>query len=304
MFTTPIRILRTALQNIARNLWLGIATVIVLVMALVSVNVLVGLNALLGNAVTVLEDKIDVTVFFKPDTNEALVKQARFFIGDLPQVKTVELLAPDQALEQFKQRHANDKEVLDALAELDKNPLGATVRIVARKTSDYPFIMETLKNPQFADAIESKSYDDHAASIDRVRSLADNARLLGSGLIAVFTLIGILIVFNTVRVAIYTQREEIGIMRLVGASSTFIRTPFVVQGLMLAAIAVLITAGIVMAGVAWVEPALRPLYDGGDPGLRTAFIGDWPRLLLIEGGGLALLVGLTSWAAVGKYQKR
>jgi cell division transport system permease protein len=304
MFTTLIRILKTALQNIARNLWLGVATVVVLVMALVSVNVLVGLNTLLGHAVIILENKVDVTVFFKPDANDALVKQARFFIGDLPQVKTVDLLPPDQALAQFKQRHANDKEVLDALNELDKNPLGATTRIVARKTSDYPFIMETLKNPQFADAIESESYDDHAASIDRVRSLSDSARLLGSGLIAVFTLIGILIVFNTVRVAIYTQREEIGIMRLVGASSTFVRTPFVVQGLILAGIAVLITAGIVMAGISWIEPALRPLYDGGDPGLRQTFITDWPRLLLVEGGGLAFLVGLTSWAAVGKYLKR
>jgi cell division transport system permease protein len=304
MFTTPLRVMRTAFQNIIRNLWLGVATVIVLVMALVSVNVLVGVNALLTRAVAILENKVDVTVFFKPDANDALVKQARFFLGDLPQVKTVDLLAPDQALEQFKQRHQNDSEVLAALNELDRNPLGATIRIVARKTSDYPFIMETLKNPQFADAIESKSYDDHAASIDRVRSLSDSARFVGSALIAVFALIGILIVFNAVRVAIYTQREEIGIMRLVWASSTFIRTPFVVQGFIFATIAILLTAGMVFLGIAWIEPTLRPLYDGGDPGLKQAFFGNWLRLLLIEGGGLVLLVGLTSWAAVGKYQKK
>ncbi len=304
MLSTPARVIKAAFQNIVRNAWLGAATVLVLILALVSVNVLVGVNALLSRAVAVLEDKIDVTVFFKPAANDALVKQARFFLADLPQVKNVELLNPDQALELFKERHKNDKEVLEALAELDKNPLGATIRVTAKKTSDYPFIMETLKNPQFADAIESKSYDDHAASIERVRTLSDSVRLVGSVLTLVFTLIGILIVFNTVRVAIYTQREEIGIMRLVGASSTFVRAPFVLQGLALAVIAVLITAILVALGVAWIEPALRPLYDGGDSGLRAAFYGGWPRLLLIEGGGLALLVGLTSWAAVGRYLKR
>ena len=95
-----------------------------------------------------------------------------------------------------------------------------------------------------------------------MRTLSDSVRLVGSVLTLVFTLIGILIVFNTVRVAIYTQREEIGIMRLVGASSTFVRAPFVLQGLALAVIAVLITAILVALGVAWIEPALRPLYDG------------------------------------------
>ncbi|HWQ99662.1 MAG TPA: permease-like cell division protein FtsX [Candidatus Methylomirabilis sp.] len=304
MLTTPLRVLKAAFQNIVRNAWLGAATVLVLILALASVNVLVGVNALLTRAVSILEDKVDVTVFFKPSANEALVKQARFFVADLPQVKSVELLTPDKALELFKERHKNDKEILEALGELDTNPLGATVRITAKKPGDYPFIMETLKNPQFADAIESKSYDDHAASIERVQSLSENARLVGSALILVFILIGILIVYNTVRVAIYTQREEIGIMRLVGASSTFVRTPFVIQGFALATIAILLTAGFTAVVVEWIEPGLRPLYDGGDPGLRQAFYGNGGQLALLEGGGLMLLVGLTSWAAVGKYLKK
>jgi cell division transport system permease protein len=123
-------------------------------------------------------------------------------------------------------------------------------------------------------------------------------------LIAIFALIGILIVYNAVRVAIYTQREEIKIMRLVGASSAFVRMPFVIQGFMLATFAILLTAILVLGGILWITPYLRPLYDGADPGLRDAFIAQWPTLLLFEGGGLALLVGFTSWAAVGKYLKR
>jgi cell division transport system permease protein len=304
MLTTPFRIIKAAMQNVFRNAWLSTATVLVLTLALASVNVLVGVNALLGRAVHILEEKVDVTVFFKPNANPNEVTQARFFLEDLPQVKTVELIPPEKALELFKQRHQADADVIEALAELDKNPLGATIRVVARKTSDYPFIVEALKNPQFAEAIESKTYDDHAASIERVRELADNARIGGSALIIVFTLIGILIVFNAVRVAIYTQREEIGIMRLVGASSPYVRFPFVIQGMFLAALALGLAAGLVALGIAWADPALRALYDGGETGLRTAFIVGWPRLLLIEGGGLMLLVSMTAWAAVGKHLKR
>jgi cell division transport system permease protein len=299
-----MRVMKAAFQNIIRNAWLGIATIIVLVMALTSVNLLIGVNALIQNAVVILEDKIDVTVFFKQDANEALVTQAKFFIADLPQVKTAELMLANEALERFKERHADDPEILEALAELDENPLGATLRIKARSTSDYPFIIETLKNPQFADAIESKSYDSHSEAISRVQSLGENSRMFGMVLIAIFALIGILIVFNTIRVAIYTQREEIGIMRLVGASSLFVRTPFVIQGTFLAAVALMLTAVLVALGTAWIEPVITPLYDGGSPGLKQYFMDNWIRLLIIQGGGLAMLVGFTSWAAAGKYLKR
>ncbi|MBE7525530.1 FtsX-like permease family protein [candidate division WWE3 bacterium] len=303
-FTNGARVIKAAFQNIIRNAWLGIATVMVLILALTSVNLLIGVNALLSRAVNILEDKIDVTVFFKRDANDALVRQARFFIEGLPQVRAVELIPADQSLEMFRERHANDPEILQALGELEENPLGATLRIQAHDTSNYPFIIETLKNPQFADAIESRTYDDHADSIARVHALSEQVRWAGTALIIVFALIGILIVFNTVRVAIYTQREEIGIMRLVGASSLYVRAPFVLQGLFLAALAMVITGLLVGIGIAWMNPILTPLYDGADPGLASYFTGNWPLLLLIEGGGLALIVIVTSWAAVGKYLKR
>lgn len=298
------RIVKAAFQNIFRNAWLGVATIVVLVLALTSVNLLIGVNALLQNAVRILEDKVDVTVFFVRDANESLVTQAKFFIADLPQVKSADLLTPDEALVQFRERHASDQKILDALEEVGTNPLGATLRIKARDSSQYAFIMDTLKNPQFSDIIESKTYDDHADSIANVRRLSDYARTVGSVLIFLFSLIGVLIVFNTIRVAIYTQREEIGIMRLVGASSFYVRAPFVIQGLLLALIAMLISAGIVGCGIFWIEPALVSVYDGGSPGLIAYFLTNGVRLACIQGGGLAMLIGVTSWIAAGKYLKR
>jgi cell division transport system permease protein len=298
------RVLKAALQNLLRNAWLGVATIMVLALALASVNLLVGVNALLGNAAHTLEDKVDVTVFFKKNANQALITQAKFFIANLPQVKDAELMTSDDALQAFKDRHANDTAILSALDELDSNPLGATLRIKARDTSDYPFIMETLKNPQFSDAIQSETYQDHSDAITNVQRLASGVQRFGAILIAVFAIIGILIVYNTIRVAIYTQREEIGIMRLVGASSFYVRAPFVIQGIFLALVSLCLTGALVWFGAGWSDRALHSLFDGTDPGIRTYFSTHWPLLALIEGGALAFLVAATSWIAAGKYLKK
>jgi cell division transport system permease protein len=303
VISTFFRLFKAAFQNFGRNAWLAIATIVILILALTSVNLLVGVNVLLTNATRALEDKIDVTIFFKREAKPELVTQAKFFLSGLPQVASADLLQAEETLAGFKDRHAGDTQVLAALGELDENPLGATIRVKARDSADYPFIMETLKNPQFADAIESKTYDDHATAISNVQRIGERAKAIGFALIAVFAVIAVLIVFNTIRVAIYTQREEIGIMRLVGASSFFIRAPYVVQGLLLAVIALAVTAGLIALSLPSIESSLATLY-GGNSGLTAFFAGNWLQLLAVEGGGLALLVAATSWLAAGKYLKR
>lgn len=301
---TTGRVVSYAWKNFVRNAWIGLATVFVLVLALLSVNVLVGVGAILDRAVTILEDKVDISVYFKQDTPEAVLQQAQFFMAGLPQVSAVTLLTPDRALERFKARHADDPRILEALAELDRNPLGASLVIKGKRPDDYPFLLEALQNPQFGFAIESKTYDDHAEAITQVRDIGRSARLFGAILIAVFALFSAMIVFNAIRVAIYTQREEIGVMRLVGASSSFVRVPFVIEGLFIAFLALAIAAGVVAASVAFIEPRLVRFFDGADPGLRAFFIGRAWELLAAEGGALAVLVTISSWAAVGKYLKR
>lgn len=298
------RILSYAWKNLARNVWMGLATVFVLVLALLSVNVLVGVNALLDHAVAALEDKVDITTYFKPETPEAVLQQAQFFMASLPQVGAANLFTREQALEIFKARHADDPKILDALAELDQNPLGPSLVIKAKNTEDYPFLIEALKNPQFDFAIESKTYDDHALAIDRVREVGDSARLFGAILIAIFAVFSMLIVYNAIRVAIYTQRKEIAIMRLVGASGVFVRLPFVFEGLALALASLLAAAGIIAAAVYGLEPRLYSFFDGASPGLKPFFTDHFWSLLLLEGGVLGFLVALSSWAAVGKYLKK
>jgi hypothetical protein len=169
-------------------------------------------------------------VHFKPATPQAVVDQARFFLSSLGTVESVDVVPADQALAAFKERHGKNSELLGAVAELDQNPLGPALVVKAKKTSDYPLLVDALQNPQFSFAIESQSYDDHADAIAMVRQLGQSVRWFGGALIAVFALFSSLLVFNAIRVAIYTQREEIGVMRLVGASNPYIRLPFLLEG--------------------------------------------------------------------------
>lgn len=304
LFITFRRVLVAAWRNFIRNIWLSLTTIFVLVLALISVNVLVGMNVLLANATQILEEKIDVSVYFQPKTPQAILDQAKFFMASLPQVKSAQLLTPEQALQDFKLRHAKDPKILSALEELDQNPLGGTLILKAHRPDDYPFLLEALKNPQFGFAIESKNFDDHAETIQQVQKLNHSVKVFGWGLILVFGLFSILIVFNTIRVAIYTQREEIGVMRLVGASSAYVRIPFVLEGVLLALCALLCVMPLVLGVIAYADPRLTPVFGGISPGLMRYFFSRANLLIFVEGGVLSLLVAISSWAAAGKYLKR
>lgn len=301
---TTRRIIVYAFKNLKRNAWINVATVFVLVLSLLSVNTLVAVHGILDRSVSLLEERIDLSVFFKNETPSAVLEHARFFMASLPQTAEVRLLDPEESLAAFRELHEDDPDIQDALRELEQNPFGASLVIRAHRTEDYPFLMGALQNPQFDFAIESKTYDDHAEAIARIRDIGKSARLFGAILIAVFAFFSVLIMYNAVRVAIYTHREEIGIMRLVGASGSFVRAPFVVEGLILAVLALALAAGFIAGIIYLVEPRMAGLFGGADPGLSSYFLARVPQILAIEGGGLLLLVALSAWAAVGKYLKR
>jgi len=291
-------------KNLVRNAWIGLATIFVFTMALLSVNVLLGVNVLLDRVLSVLESKVDVAVTFVPTAPEAILTQAKFYLTSLPQVASVSVVTPAEALAAFKQRHAQDPKILAALDEIKTNPLGAQLIVKAKNAEDYPFLLQAIQNPQYASFIQSRTYDDHQIAIQRVQEVGRNGRIAGAILVAIFAFFGMLTAFNAIRVAVYTQREEISIMRLVGASTSFIRAPFMLGGLWLAGFSILFSWLIVLAALVWIDPVLRPLFDGLDPGVGQFFVTQWPTIVLSEVLAMFGLASLVSWAAVGKYIKR
>ena len=303
MIRTTLRILKASVRNLWRNGWISLATIFVFSLALLSVNILLGVQSIVGSVARSLEEKVDITVTFKSDTPAAVVSQARFFVRSLPQVKDLEEITPEQALAEFKELHKNDPHVLEALNEVGGNPLGAKLVVKARHPDEYPFLIQAIQNPQYQPYIERQTYDRHEGAIALVEKAGRQVRLFASALIALFACFGLLMAFNAIRVAIYTQREEIAIMRLVGASNSFIRGPFILEGVWLAVIAFLLSAAATYALVLWSEPMfVRAL--GVDGGMQAFFRERLVQIVAIEGGGLVLLAMLSSGIAAGRYSRR
>ncbi len=297
------RSVRFALQNVRRNIWLAVATVLVFVLMLLTVNILVGIHVLAQAAIASVEERIDVSVHFRKGTSEALVFAARDYLAGLSQVKSVEYVSAEEALTRFTERRSANKDILHALDTVGSNPLGPELIITARTPEDFAFILEALANPTFGDAIEKKNFSDHEEMIGLIESLTRKVRLFVVGLAGVFAVIAILIVLNSIRVSVYTHREEIGIMRLVGADNHFIRLPFALEGVIFSVVATIIAAAIVLPATAAVQPALTTFFEGATVGLNEYYLANWYWLFGLQAVGLSLLAVLASALAMGRYLK-
>lgn len=242
-----------------------------LVLTLLTVNILLVLNRVTDQAITFVEDRIEVAVYFKEAADQTKINDAITYLRTLSQVKSVEEISADAALESFKAKHANDPVILNSLKELGKNPFGPTLIIKAYRASDFDAIIVALDNPRFRDEIRQKDFSDYQSIVNKIKKTTSDIRTAGIVLSGVFFLIALLIIFNTVRVAIFIHRDEIGIMRLVGASSQFIRAPFLVETILLSLFSVLIVIGIVFPSLAFIEPKFNQFFGAGSTGLVTYF---------------------------------
>lgn len=303
MFTSFIRVIIFAARNFWRNIWLSVITVSMLVLTLLSVNVLVVLRVLGETAVRAVEARIDITASFVPGTSADIVGEVRSYLLGLSQVVSIQTITDEEALQAFKERHKQNPQLLRSLEEIEGNPFGPTLVIRARSTSDYPFILEALENPSYRSHIQNKNFADHAAITRRIMNLTDQLEKFGIILASVFAVIAALIVFNTIRVAIYAYREEIGIMKLVGASSWFIRAPFLVEGIFYSVIATALAALIVFPVLAVAEPYLQMFFENIPVGLTSYFWSHFAAIFGLECAALIVLNTLSSSFAVGRYLK-
>lgn len=302
--STAWRIFKNSWMHLARNLWIGLATVFVLSTALLSVDVLLGANVMLSQASELMQRRVDVTVTFQPKTPDPILGEAKFYLASLPQTEEVKLVTAEEALKAFRERNKDNPRVTEALNELSENPMGAQLIIKAKRVDDYPFLIEAAQNPQYRPFIKSSSYNDQEAFVRRIQVIARNIQLTGAAMVALFSLFGLLTAFNAIRVAIYTHRDEIAIMRLVGASSIYIRGPFVLEGIWIALLSLVISIGFVITAVQAVEPRIAPLFGETNPGLSTFFIGQWPIVFGLQILVLLVLTIFVSWIAAGRYIRR
>jgi len=225
------RIIKAGLVNFKRNSLLSTATILVLSLNLLMIGGIVIFSVATEALIKNLEDKIDVSVYFKGDVPDSQITSIQATLTDLPEIKTISFTSKDDALEAFKKKHEAEPVILDSLKELDLNPLESSLNIKAKSQADYPAILEKLNTPELQSVIDTVNYYENQTIIDKLSGIITDARQSRLVLSIILSIISILITFITIKLAINNSREEISVMRLVGATNWSIRGPFLVEGI-------------------------------------------------------------------------
>lgn len=284
-----------------RNGWLSTATIAIVFLVLVGFGGLLIFNSIANLILSDIQDKIDISVYFKIDAPEDNILNIQKSLESLPEVKAVEYISKDKALETFKSQHQADQTVSQALDELNVNPLSASLNIKARELKDYSAIAAYLERDAFKSFIDKVSYTQNVVVIERLKKIKNTVEQGGLILIVFISLVAALIIFNTIRLAIYSNREELGIMRFVGASNFFIRGPYLVEGLIYGLIAGILGVFITSVLVYYIAPYFRifvPDINGWDYYLSNLFKFFVSQVIFGVGLGVA-----SSYIAVRKYLK-
>jgi cell division transport system permease protein len=300
-FRSAYRVFTFALQNFWRNIWLSLITIFMLFLTLFSIAFSSGLNIVAEQTIRAVKERIAVSVYFTNDALEEDVRSVQNALAGMPTVKDVQYVSRDEALKQFRERTGDNPVIQQTIEALGENPLGATLIIKAQSIDDYPGIVGVLEGQEYQQAIEDIDFEESQTVITRLSSFADRARTIGYVVSAIFTFIAILVLFNTIRITIYSYREEIGIMKLVGATNWFVRAPFVLESVLYAVIASLfcILAIVLIVGVS--APYLTTFFAGYDIDLVGYLQSHIGAIIGLQLAVAILLAVLSSLVAVGRY---
>lgn len=295
------RIIKSGFISFARNGFVSLSSVLIITVTLCVLGGILFSGALLSFSLDQIRSKVDVNVYFMSTAEEGDILALRNRLTSLPEVANIEYVTREQALENFRTRHENDDITLQALDELGDNPLGAILNIRAKETSQYEGIAAFLdsESSNQSGLIDRVNYAQNKMAIDTLtRMIAGGTKIAWAVTIALI-LISIIIALNTIRLAIYIAREEISVMRLVGANNKYIRGPFVVSGILYGMVSALITLVLLYPSTYWVTSVTRTFFGGFD--LFSYYLANFGQIFAIIFGTGIVLGAISSYLAVRRY---
>lgn len=251
------RIIRAGFLNFKRGGLVSWAAVLVVTITLSVITLVIFLQAILNFSLSQIKDKVDVTIYFTVGAPEEKIQMLQSSLENLPEVSEVTYTSSEEALQIFRERHKNDYPTIQALDEINDNPLGAYLNVKAKEVSQYESIANFLKSDNAlslssASIIDKVNYYQNKLVIDRLNNIISGAQKLGFLITLIFVIISIIITFNTIRLTIFISKEEISVMRLVGASKMHVRGPFMIEGAIYGVVSSLITMFIFWPATAWI----------------------------------------------------
>ncbi len=306
IWTKIKRVIKAGSKSFTRNGSVSVASTLVMTVTLSVITSLLFVGALLQSTLVGIKEKVDINVYMENTATDeqAIALQKR--LQSRPEVVSVTYTTAAQALDAFRARHSGNPLITDALEEVGGNPLEASLNIRANDPSEYQAIADFIQNQNVSGEnttgiVKKISYIENKEAIDTLSRIIDSSERLGVIVAIFFIIISILITFNTVRLAIYTSKDEIAVMRLVGASARYIKGPFIIIGIIYGFISAVITLIIFYPITYWLGPLTFNLGTG-----MNVFNYYLANFLEISGIvlGVGILLGMiASYLAVRKYIK-
>jgi len=303
------RILKSGFISFFRNGFVSLAAILVMSITLFAVGSLLFSGALLEDSLNELRNKVDINVYFVTGAEESDVLAMKTTLEALPEVREVEYTSSEEALERFREKHRDDQLTLQALEELEENPLRASLSIRAKETSQYEGIANFLEG-ESALSVDSQSiidnvnYFQNKEAIDNLTGIIDNSERSNLMKTILLVVISVLITFNTITLAIYNSREEIRVMKLVGAGNWYVQGPFVVSGGMYGIVSSTAALLLFYPVTQWFGPMFYPfsfLSSTQDINLLAYYSSNFTEIFLTTFSVGILLGIISSYLAVKRY---
>ena len=299
------RVMRWSFASFWRNGFVSLAAVAVMTVTLFVIGSLIFTGTLLRTSIDALKDKVDVNVYFLTSAPEEDILSLKKSLEALPEVAKVEYVSREQALVDFKERHQDDQLTLQSLNELGDNPLGAALNIKANDAANYESIAKFLdqggrligdgKTP----IIDKVNYYQNKIAIDKLIRVTSSAQTLGLSVILFFAAVSILITYNTIRLTIFISKDEVSVMRLMGASGRYISARFLLQAALYGIAAATIALITFYPVTYWLGPKTADFFFGVN--VFRYYLDNFPQIfLLIFGSGIVLGIA-SSFLAVRRY---
>ncbi len=266
-------------------------------------------SVILSNTAEMMREKIDITNYLEPNTSEEKLAELTEIIKTDSNIKSVVVSTSEQEYEKFLEENAESDEIInvldDEMRELMIAKMQATMRVKVYDVENLDSIKTLVEtNEVFAENLDDEmapTYDVNQAEIATITSWARIARTGGFILAGVFLAISILVIFSTIRMAIFSRREEIYMMKLVGADKRFIRGPFIVEAEICGVIAGLVAATISYFGFVFVAPKLVD-YGINVDSIMSVFQSNQIILVYLVFVLLGIIIGrISARLAISKY---
>ncbi len=301
MATLTKRIIKTGITTFSRQLGLNSATIFVLTATILLFTFIFFVDGMSNFLFNSFQEKVGISVYFKQEATAEEISALRENLVSKPGIVKVTYVSKEEALEKFKENHQNDEVVLKTLEIVGDNPLASSLKITANSDNDYKNVAAFLAQEENAQIIEKMNYQKTEEIIKKLFAITREVKRIGLLLGLFFGLVVVVIVFSTVRLSIHTLREEIGVMKLVGASNWMVRGPFMVQGILCGSIAAIIALILTIVTTYFSTPSVVTITGGFS--LFTYFTSNLLAILAIQVlGGIGMGI-IFNALAVKRYLK-